>query len=182
MLSVAPWDENPIMSETEPSSDPPIQKPCLLDSPARRRQLGALHIVLSTREANSSCYLQKESLKMLLKIMGSTMGPSSLYWWNKVRSLKIPSNHGHLLLQRSPLICCRKAITFHGYLFNKSHSMTPLDSRLWAPCHQQHGVPIMHCCLILSTACWRPSVHNRSISIASYTLHSSRSPPKEANI
>lgn len=43
------------------------------------------------------------------------------------------------------MICCRKAITSHGYLFCKSHSMTPFVSRLWAACYQQHGVPIMHC-------------------------------------
>lgn len=131
------WDENPITSETEPSSDPPIQNPGFLDSRTRWRQLRCPHIVLRSREANSSCYLQK----ILLKIMG----PSSLYWWCKARR----SQNFYLT---TVSYCCKNIHRFVAekllllsYWFYKSHSTTPFVSRFWTRCYQQHGVPIMYC-------------------------------------
>lgn len=162
------WDENPIMSETEPSSDPPIQNPSLLDSPARWRQLGCPHIVLSSRGVNSSCYLQKESLKILLKIMG----PSSLYWWYKARR----SQNFYL---NTVIYCCKNV---HRFVAEKLLLLTVICSvKATAWLHlsldSEHAVtssmvfPSCIVWLILSTECWRPSVHNRGISIVTYTLH-----------
>lgn len=155
------WDENPITSETQPSSDP------LLNSPARWRQLGSPHIVLSSREENSGCCLQKESLKIVLKIMGSTMGPSSLYWWYKVRwsqnSFIIVKQCIDLLPKKLLLLTVICSVKATAWLHLSLDSEQPVTSSMVFP----------SCIVwdILSTACWRPSVHNSGISIIPYMLH-----------
>lgn len=124
----------------------------------------------------SCCYLQKESLKVLLKIMGSTMGPSSLYWCY---------NTGSQTFDLSMVIYCCKEV--HRFVAEKLLLYTAICCIKYTPWlhlsldseHPVTGHMVFPSCMVLSFSAlkvWGPFVHNSDISMfpTPYTFHSKR--------